>query len=295
MRVAVIGGNGQLGTDAAEAFSREGHEVFRLAHSDIEVSDLGSVRGCLDRAQPQLVINTSAMHHVENCEKDPGAAFAVNALGPRNLALAARDTGATLMHVSTDYVFDGLKRTPYLEDDLALPLNVYGCSKLAGEHFVRSATEKHFILRTSAIYGKSPCRAKGGLNFVELMLKLARERGEVRVVDSEFVSPTSTVELARQMVGLSVTEHYGLYHATAEGSCSWFEFAREIFSMTDTPVSLKVASSSEFPTKVPRPQYSVLENHRLKSHGLNIFDSWQNALRNYLGSRVAKAPAHAIA
>ena len=295
MRVAVIGGNGQLGSDVASAFSAEGHEVFRLMHADVEVADLDSVRKCMDRLQSQLIVNTSAMHHVENCERDPANALAVNAAGPRNLALVARDTGAVLMHVSTDYVFDGHKRTPYLEDDAALPLNVYGCSKLAGEHLVRSTTERHFILRTSAIYGHSPCRAKGGLNFVELMLKLARERGSVRVVDSEFVSPTSTVELARQMVVLSATDHYGLYHATAEGSCSWFEFAQEIFSMTNTKVALSAAGAGEFAAKVARPQYSVLENGRLKLHGLNVFDSWQNALRNYLGTRAERSSAHAIA
>lgn len=121
------------------------------------------------------------------------------------------------MHVSTDYVFDDSKGTPYVEDDITLPLNAYGITKSAGEHFVRSTTEKHFIVRTSGIYGKNPCRAKGGLNFIELMLKLARERGAVRVVDSEFVTPTSTAELAQQLVHLSRSNSYGLYHATAEG------------------------------------------------------------------------------
>ena len=130
-------------------------------------------------------MNTAAMHHVENCEQEPQKAFAVNGLGARNLALVVRDIGATLMHVSTDYVFDGAKASPYEESDAPNPLNVYGTTKLCGEYFVRSTLEKHFVLRTSAIYGRKPCRAKGGLNFIELMLKLAKERGEVRVVDSE--------------------------------------------------------------------------------------------------------------
>jgi dTDP-4-dehydrorhamnose reductase len=143
-------------------------------------------------------------------------------------------------------------------------------------------------LRTSAIYGKSPCRAKGGLNFIELMLKLARERGEVKVVDSEFVTPTSTLEIARQTVVLSRSKHYGLYHATAEGSCSWHEFAREIFSMANVQVSLKVAGPNEFPAKVARPSYSVLENRALKSHGLNIFKPWQESLREYLSPAVER-------
>lgn len=286
MKIAVVGANGQLGSDVAAAFAKNGDDVIPLTHSDIELSNLDSVSARLRELRPQVVVNTAAMHHVENCEREPEKAFAVNGLGTRNLALVARDVGATLIHVSTDYVFDGAKGSPYEETDAPNPLNVYGNTKLSGEYFARGTVEKHFVLRTSAIYGRSPCRAKGGLNFIELMLKLAKERGEVRVVDSEFVTPTSTPEIARQMVALSRTECYGLYHATAEGSCSWHEFAREIFTLTGTKVSLEVAGPNEFPAKVPRPRYSVLENRGLKSHKLNIFKPWQDGVREYLSSTV---------
>ena len=205
----------------------------------------------------------------------------MNGLGAKNLALAAKEIGAKLMHVSTDYVFDGEKRNPYEESDAPRPLNAYGNSKLSGEYFVRSTAPQHFVLRTSAIYGKRPCRAKGGLNFIELMLKLARERGEVKVVDDEFVSPTPTPEIARQMVALSRSDAYGLYHATAEGSCSWYAFAKEIFALTNTKVNLLIAGPNEFPIKVPRPKYSVLENAALKKQGLNVFQPWQQGLRAY--------------
>jgi dTDP-4-dehydrorhamnose reductase len=286
MKIAVVGANGQLGSDLVAAFSNNGDAVCGLTHADIEISDLPSVSRVLQGIRPQVIVNTAAMHHVENCEREPEKAFAVNALGPRNLAIAARDLDAIFAHVSTDYVFDGTKGSPYLEDDNPRPLNAYGITKLAGEHFVRSSTAKHFVVRTSGLYGKSPCRAKGGLNFIELMLKLAKERGEVRVVDCEVVSPTSTAELAQQIVQLSHSDCYGLYHATAEGSCSWYEFAREIFAMTDTPVRLKVAGPDEFPAKVARPKYSVLENGALKSRGLNAFKPWQDALHKYLADRV---------
>jgi dTDP-4-dehydrorhamnose reductase len=222
------------------------------------------------------------MHHVENCEQEPGKAYAVNAVGARNLATVTRDLGAALIHVSTDYVFDGKKDEPYVENDIPLPLNVYGNSKLAGEYFVRTLNPKHFVLRTSALYGKHPCRAKGGQNFVDLMLRLARERGRVRVVDSEFVSPTPTVDVARQIAALTRCDAYGLYHATAEGSCSWYEFAREIFSVAVIEVKLEAASPSEFPAKVPRPRYSVLENRGLKTLRLNQFEPWQVGLRRYV-------------
>jgi dTDP-4-dehydrorhamnose reductase len=284
MKIAVIGGNGQLGTDVADAFVGNGDEVSSLTHSDIELSNMESVSTRLQELRPQVVVNTAAMHHVENCERDPQKAFEVNGLGARNLSLAARDIEATLMHISTDYVFDGAKQSPYEESDAPNPLNVYGNTKLSGEYFVRSTAPKHFVLRTSAIYGKSPCRAKGGLNFVELMLKLARERGRVRVVDSEFVTPTRTTEIARQIVALSRSDSYGLYHATAEGACSWHEFAQEIFRLTNTKVSLEVAGPNEFPAKVPRPTYSVLENRALKSRGLNVFKPWQDGLRKYISS-----------
>jgi dTDP-4-dehydrorhamnose reductase len=293
MKIAVIGANGQLGSDLVAAFSENGDVACALTHADIEISDLHSVSHTLEDIRPQVVVNTAAMHHVENCEREPEKAFAINALGPRNLAIVARDLGAVLMHVSTDYVFDGSKGSPYTEEDNPRPLNAYGITKLAGEHFVRATTARHFVIRTSGLYGKSPCRAKGGLNFIELMLKLAKERGEVRVVDSEVVTPTSTAELAQQMVRLSHSHCYGLYHATAEGSCSWYEFAREIFAITDTPVGLKVAAPDEFPAKVARPKYSVLENRALKSRGLNAFKPWQEALPKYLGNRT-KSPCPQI-
>ena len=283
MKVAVLGANGQLGSDVIHSFQGQGDEVQALTHSDIEVASLDAVSRCLREIRPQVVVNTTAMHHVENCEREPENAFAVNGLGARNLALISRELGAVLMHVSTDYVFDGNKNSPYEEQDAPRPLNVYGNTKLAGEYFVRCTTDRHFVLRTSAIYGKHPCRAKGGLNFVELMLKLARERGKVRVVDSEFVTPTPTRELAQQIVALSRSDCYGLYHATAEGSCSWYEFAREIFTLTNTQVNLEVAGPDEFPAKVPRPKYSVLENRALNGCHLSVFRPWQDGLREYLG------------
>jgi dTDP-4-dehydrorhamnose reductase len=287
MKIAVIGADGQLGRDVVRAFEGNADEVYGLTHTEVEISNIDSVVKALQSALPDVVVNTAAMHHVERCEQDPCAAFDVNALGARNLAEATRALGILLMHISTDYVFDGNKREPYIESDAPLPLNVYGNTKLAGEHFVRTLNPKHFVLRTSALYGNAPCRGKGGLNFVELMLKVARERGKVRVVDSEVVSPTPTAELAQQIVVLCRTEAYGLYHATAEDSCSWFEFARAIFEVTNTAVQLEVAGPNEFPAKVPRPIYSVLENRALKAQGINLFKTWRECVSDYLGVRHA--------
>lgn len=287
MKVAVIGANGQLGLDVIAEFQKAEEETMGFTHTEIDISSLDSTRRVLTSIEPNLIVNTAAMHHVEKCEKDPLRAYEVNALGAKNLSIMARELDAKLLHISTDYVFDGLKKSPYVESDQAAPLNVYGKSKLAGEELVREAAEKYFIVRTSALYGKNPCRAKGGKNFVDLMLTLAAVRSEIRVVDDEVVSPTSTTVLARQIVDLSRTDHYGLYHATAEGCCSWYEFARTIFEATMTKVNLKIAGPNEFPTKVPRPKYSVLENQKLKELGLNCFSSWQDGLQVYLKARDA--------
>lgn len=285
MRVAVLGSNGQLGSDVCAAFAENGDQVAGLTHADVEVNSAASVDAALSAAEPEFIVNTAAMHHVEKCEADPVAAFTANAMGARNVAEWAKKAGATVAYVSTDYVFDGAKRSPYLESDVARPLNAYGITKLAGENYTAAIAPKHFVLRVSAIYGLRPCRAKGGLNFVELMLKLSRERDKLRVVDDEYVSPTPTMQIAQQLVALSRANAYGVYHGTAEGSCSWYEFAREIFRATGTTVRLEKADPGEFPAKVQRPKYSVLENAALKAAQLNVYTDWREGLEHYLQAR----------
>lgn len=287
MKVAVLGSNGQLGSDVCAAFREHGDEVTPLTHADIELTDALSVDAVLSGANPDLIVNTAAMHHVEKCESDPMAAFAANAIGARNTAEWAKRAGSTVAYVSTDYVFDGNKDSPYTETDVPHPLNAYGITKLAGENYTAAISPKHFVLRVSAIYGLRPCRAKGGLNFVELMLKLSRERDKLRVVDDEFVTPTPTVQIAEQLVTLSRSSAYGLYHGTAEGSCSWYEFAQEIFRASDIKIVLEKAAPGEFPAKVQRPKYSVLENRALKAAHMNLFTDWRKGLEGYLQARAA--------
>lgn len=293
MRVAVLGGNGQLGEDVAAAFRLEGDQVTALTHQDVEIASKESVLQSLENLRPEIVINTAAFHHVEQCEADPAQAFAANALGARNVAQATRSIGAALLHISTDYVFDGLKNSPYTEQDPPMPLNVYGNSKLAGEYFARAENPRHFVVRVSGIYGAHPCRAKGNLNFVELMLKLSRERDELRVVNDEFVTPTPTAEVAKQLVVLSRTSDYGLYHATSEGGCSWYEFAKAIFELSGVKVKLEPARPGEFPAKVARPKYSVLENAALKRSSRNVFQHWKKGLEQYLLRDRQPAASHA--
>jgi dTDP-4-dehydrorhamnose reductase len=291
MKVAVLGANGQLGSDVCASFRQNGDDVVAFTHSDIELTSASAVEETLSASRPEFIVNTAAMHHVEKCEANPVDAFAANGMGAKHVAEWARRAGSTVAYVSTDYVFDGKKGTPYLESDLAAPLNAYGITKLAGENFTTAIAPKYFVLRVSAIYGLQPCRAKGGLNFVELMLKLSREREELRVVDDEFVTPTPTVQIAAQLVALSRSTNYGLYHGTAEGSCSWYEFAGEIFRSTGSRVRLERATPGEFPAKVPRPKYSVLENGALKAARLNVFTDWREGLNDYLEARARVAVA----
>src|SRR5437016_5508412 len=285
MKVAILGANGQLGADVAVAFHAQGDEVIALTHEDVEVSSLESVNNCLKSARPEIVINTAAFHNVERCEDEPLPAFTVNAIGARNVAQITASLDSKLLHISTDYVFDGMKSSPYIEEDPPRPLNAYGNSKLAGEHFVRCTNPRHFVVRVSGIYGQHPCRAKAGFNFVEMMLKFAREREELRVVDDQRVTPTPTVEIAHQLTLLSKTDDYGIYHATSEGSCTWYEFACAIFDLTGAKVRLEKARPGDFPTKARRPQNSALENAALKARSLNVFTHWRTGLENYLSRR----------
>ena len=286
MRIAIIGANGQLGSDVTSVLKKNGYDVSELTHNEIEISNIDCVDVVLKDIKPDVVVNTAAFHNVPRCEEEPEKAFLVNGVGTMNLARISNDIDATLIHISTDYVFDGEKKSPYVEIDPPAPLNVYGNTKLSGEYFIRAIANKYYILRVSGLYGKNPCRAKGGYNFVELMLKKAKEQDEVRVVNDEFLTPTFTKEVARQISKmLKKMPGYGLYHATAEGSCSWYEFAQAIFEITDTEVNLKEAAPGEFASGVKRPKYSVLENYNLKKAGINIFKHWKESLEEYIKAR----------
>lgn len=285
MKIAIVGARGQLGTDCCQVFSKSHAEVIPL---DIEELDVCSYEACHTQIaphRPEIILNAAAFHHVEQCEQDPAKAFAVNALGARNLARLAARLGSKIAYISTDYVFEGAQKKPYLETDLPHPLNVYGNSKLSGELFVQSECPRHFVARVSGLYGHALCRGKGGLNFVQLMLKLAKEREEVRVVNDEFLTPTWTYTVAEQLKELLETEHYGLYHMTCQGECSWYQFAAKIFELQKIHTRLSIAAPNEFPAKVPRPKYSVLENRGLQRLNLDRMPTWEKALTQYFAHR----------
>ena len=282
MRIAVIGAFGQLGSDLVPLLDER---AIPLTHADIEITDAASVTKALDAAKPTHVINCAAYNLVDKAEDEPEAARRVNSLGPRHLAEWCAARGAVLMHVSTDYVFgaDVARRTPLCETDPTGPVSVYGQSKLEGELAVQSLCPQHFIVRTCGLYGHHAARGKG--NFVETMLRLGRERPELRIVGDQRCTPTSTADLARALVSLIETNAFGLYHVTNAGDCSWFEFASEIFRLASIPVKTTPTTAAEYGAMARRPDYSVLDCTKLASVLGRPMPSWQDALARYLADR----------
>ncbi len=280
-KAVVIGGNGQLGSDLCAVWSSEGWSVSPLTHADISVEDFSSVSRVLTLIKPDIILNAAAYHNVPLCEADPQRAWQVNALGASNVTKVAEQIGARHFYYSTDYVFDGSKRQPYVETDRPAPLNAYGITKLAGEHFTLNGSERSCVVRVSGLYGKVPCRAKGG-NFITTMIKAAKERPEVRVVDDEILTPTPTKAVAEISLDLAKLEATGVIHLSCEGSCSWYEFARLIFEIMHFSTPLVPVKSEMFPSPVKRPQYSVLENARAKGLGVRLMPRWDSGLLRFL-------------
>ncbi len=289
MKVLLIGANGQLGSDLLRVFQAAGDTVVPVTHAQLDVRSEERVSEVMADAKPDVVLNTAAFHKVEECEKNPALAFAVNGTAAMNLALACHRAGAVLVHFSTDYVFDGQKNAPYEEADLPSPLNVYGVSKVAGEHLIACNTDRYFVIRTCGLYGVAGSSGKGG-NFVENMLRKAMVGDAIRVVQDQILTPTYTVDLADATRKIILTESFGLYHLSSEGQCSWYEFARHIFDCAGVGAQLAAVKTSDFPSPVKRPRYSVLSKAKLRALGLSI-PSWKDALRRYLHERSTKIPA----
>jgi len=285
VKVAVTGANGQLGTDFCRALHN--FDVIPFTHADIEIADLASVREAMLKHKPAIIINTAAYVRVDDCEDEKEEAFQVNALGARNVAVVAQELGARLVHISTDYVFGGEvepRTTPYTEFDTPIPLSIYGKSKLAGENLVRHFCLRHFIVRASGLFGVAGSSGKGG-NFIETMLRLARERDELKVVNDQVFSPTYTGDLARKIAQLMATEYYGIFHITNKGTCSWYKFTAEIVKLAGIKTPVVPITSDQYPQKARRPCYSVLDNSHLRLLGMDDMRHWQEALKDYLVAR----------
>jgi dTDP-4-dehydrorhamnose reductase len=279
MRIAVIGAGGQLGSDLVRQL---GDRSLPLGHAQIEISDPASVAGALGGLMPDVVINTAAYNLVDRAEDDPETAFRVNAGGARHVAQWCAGAGAALVHVSTDYVFglDATRATPYRETDLPGPQGAYAISKLAGEQFVRAECPRHYIVRTCGLYGAAATRSKG--NFVQTMLRLGRERPELRVVDDQCCTPSFTGDVAAGIARLIETGAFGTWHLTNSGSMTWCEFAREVFRLAGISTPVVPITSAEFGAKARRPTYSVLDCEKFTAATEMRLRPWQEAVGEYL-------------
>ena len=277
-KIWVCGSRGQIGQAVNDVVDKLEFEMLDTDMDDLDVTDTDEVLRFGEMNRPDIIINCSGMTDIEACEENPSMAYKVNALGARNLAIVASKMQAKMVQLSTDDVFDGKSTAPYTEFDVTNPVTVYGKSKLAGENYVKEFTSKHFIVRSTWVYGK-------GSNFITNFLQRAKEGGEIAVASDQFGSPTSANELARFLLHLGHTSEYGTYHATNRGICSRYAFAEEILKMTGKQVTLQPVPTVMDELSKVRPAYAVLDNFIMSMVPVYDFPQWQDSLREYLTER----------
>ena len=285
-RYALVGAAGQLGSDLVKTFDGAG-ALIPLTHHEIDILDAAAAERTLAALHPTHVINTAAWNLVDRAEDEPRAAFALNGEAVGTLAATCERLGACLVHFSTDYVFDGVKRAPYVEDDPPNPLSAYGESKLAGERLARERCSRALIVRVAALFGIARSSGKGGSNFVETMLRAAGAGRPLRVVGDQVTAPSYTPDVARAVWRLIASAPPGIYHVSGSGETTWFDFAREIFRREGIAPSLTAVSAEEFGARARRPPYSVLAHRALRALGHPELPSWQAGLASYLAERRA--------
>lgn len=284
MKVTVLGNAGQLGQELTAELSSRGYSVAGLDRAEIDVTDRFQVEECLSGLDPRVVINASAYNQVDVAEREPQAAFAVNALAVRNIAISCRQLDAAFIHFSTDYVFDGNAGRPYTEDDTPRPMGAYAVSKLAGEMFAQAYVDAPLIIRTSGVFGPGGLDTARG-NFVELMLRLAAGSGTIRVVEDHFASPAYAPALAARTVDLMEKGLTGVFHIGGGTPISWFEYAKLIFQVAGLSPELRATNEREYRTEAKRPRFSALSNAKMERAGLAPMPSLEEALRDYFERR----------
>lgn len=275
MKVLITGSRGQLGTELTKQYSEKNVELILTDVAELDITNTKEVYDFVHEHKPDVIINCAAHTAVDKCETDVDNAYKINAIGPRNLSSSAYSIGAEIVQISTDYVFDGEGTKPITEFHSTNPQTVYGESKLQGEILTAKFNPKHYILRTAWLYGE-------GNNFVRTMLKLSETNSSIKVVNDQFGSPTSTVDLAKVIIKLVEEKNYGLFHATCKGECSWYDLTKEIFRIKGISTEVIPCSTEEFPRPAKRPKYSVLRNYMLELTTGDIMRDWKEALEEYL-------------
>ena len=274
MKILITGAYGMLGSDLREVL--KDNELIITGSKDLDITKENNVLQFIEDKKPEIVINAAAYTNVDNCETDYDNAYLVNAIGPKNLAVACNKLNIPLIHVSTDYVFDGSKTTPLSEEDKLGPKTAYGKTKLEGEKFVQENTKKYFILRTAWLFGLN------GKNFVKTMINLSKKNNVLKVVNDQKGCPTYCYDLAMAIKQLLNSDKYGIYHLTNKGELSWYDFAKKIFELSNITINVKPVSTEEFPRPAPRPHYSVLSNQKWINAGFSPMRNYEDALKDYL-------------
>lgn len=287
MKIIVIGANGQLGSEIVQVFQEDKSiNIIPTQSSQLDITNHTSITDAISKYSPDVIISTAAFHHVDECEANPQRSFDVNAFGVRNLCIECKKHNITLVHFSTDHVFgaDRNRHTPYKETDIPSPVNVYGLSKLTGEYFIQHMLHNYFLIRTSGLFGSRGISKY--INFVDSVIDDATTHKSIEAVNDQILSPTYASDLASTLHMLLTTKHYGLYHITNSGQCSWFQLANEVIHLISSSTIVTPITSSAFYSPIQRPLYSVLANDHLKSTHNTKMKPWRDALKRYIKTKI---------
>ena len=276
MKVLVTGVKGQLGYDVVKDLEKRGYQPIGVDRDEMDLMDNEAIRTFIMNLKPEAIIHCAAYTAVDKAEEEVETCYQINAEAVKVISECAKELDVKLIYISTDYVFDGTKEGEYVETDLPNPINVYGASKLKGEQYVQTLLEKYYIVRISWVFGVN------GNNFIKTMRRLGSERDELNIINDQVGSPTYTADLAPLLVDMMETDKYGIYHATNEGTCSWYEFANEIFKQSRIEVKTNPITTDQYPTAAKRPMNSRMSKAKLKANGFNLLPTWQEALAHYL-------------
>lgn len=276
MKVLVTGVNGQLGYDVVKELEKRGHKAVGVDRKEMDLTSTEQIKECIENVKPEAIIHCAAYTAVDKAEDEEELCRRVNAIATKDIAECAKKLDIPMIYISTDYVFDGSKDGEYTEDDIPNPINVYGKTKHEGEVYVQELLEKYYIVRISWVFGEN------GNNFIDTMLRLAKDRNEINVINDQVGSPTYTKDLASLLVDMIETDKYGVYHATNEGYCTWYEFAKEIFRIADVDISVNPITTKEYATKALRPMNSKMSKQKLKDNGFKKLRNWKDTVQEYI-------------
>ena len=278
MKVLVTGVKGQLGYDVVKDLEKRGHQPIGVDREEMDLMDNEAIRTFIMDLKPEAIIHCAAYTAVDKAEEEVETCYQINAESVKVISECAKELDVKLIYISTDYVFDGTKEGEYVETDVPNPINVYGASKLKGEQYVQTLLEKYYIVRISWVFGVN------GNNFIKTMRRLGSERDELNIINDQVGSPTYTADLAPLLVDMMETDKYGIYHATNEETCSWYEFANEIFKQSGIEVKTNPITTDQYPTAAKRPMNSRMSKAKLKENGFNLLSPWKEALNSYISS-----------